>query len=63
MEPDDPTLQRDYGAPVYKFLVFELTRPDTRPGISREWSPLADFLIVLTDRRMGRQTERRTETQ
>ena len=25
------------------------TRPDTRPGISREWSPLADFLIDLPD--------------
>ena len=31
----------------------EQTRPDTRPGISRELLPLADFLDGRMDRRMG----------
>ena len=33
------------------------TRPDTRPGISREWSPLADFSIDLPDIHTYGQTE------
>ena len=34
------------------------TRTDTRPGISREWSPLADFLIDLPDRHTDQRTDR-----
>ncbi len=36
-------------------LVTAKTRPDTRPGISREWSPLVDFLIDLPEQRTDRQ--------
>jgi hypothetical protein len=35
---------------------FDITRPDTRPGISRESLPLADFLDGWTDGTTDRQT-------